>query len=153
MASEYVSFMLVFSLGISMVVGITASMQNISESVFETSANVELEKIADKITGIIINGVAYEHQWTGNVSYEVSIDLTRLLVNKYSYEFTTSLDSDNYNLVGRTVGTSTNVTYSQSLSLNSNDAVISGIISSSSSNGYISFTKSDTAIVIIFGNR
>lgn len=153
MASEFVSFMLVFSIGITMVVGITISMQNISESVYETSANVELQKISDKITGIIINGVSTERQLNGNVSNVVSVDLTPLLVNKYNYEFTTSLNSGYYYLVGKTVDTTTNITYSQSLSFNQNNVIITGSLKSSSLNGYISFTKTETAIVIILGNR
>ena len=152
MASEYVSFMLVFGLGISMVVGITISMQNISESVFETSADVALGKIVDKITASIIEGVNYQHQWEGNSSYELNLDLTRLVVNKYAYQISAELSNETYYLVGKTIDTTTLITNSQTLSLNINDVTISGTISSSSSNAYILFTKSSSGIVVILGN-
>ena len=152
MASEYVSFMLVFGLGISMVVGITISMQNISESVFETSADVALGKIVDKITASIIEGVNYQHQWEGNSSYELNLDLTRLVVNKYAYQISAELTNGTYYLVGKTISSTTLITNSQTLSLNINDITISGSINSSNSNAYILFTKNPNGIVVILGN-
>ena len=153
MASEFVSFMLVFGLGISMVVGITVSMQNISQSVFETSAEVGLEKVVDKLSGSIIDGVNYEHQWQGNISYELNLNLARLIVNKYAYQLSVTLTNGTYYLVGQTIDTTTSVSYSQSLSLNLHDVSIIGTISSTSSNAYILFTKSSAGTVVILGNR
>ena len=153
MASEFVSFMLVFGLGISMVVGITVSMQNISQSVFETSAEVGLEKVIDKLSGSIIDGVNYEHQWQGNISYELNLNLARLIVNKYAYQLSVTLTNGTYYLVGQTIDTTTSVSYSQSLSLNLHDVSIIGTISSTSSNAYILFTKSSAGTVVILGNR
>ena len=135
MASEFVSFMLVFGLGISMVVGITVSMQNISQSVFETSAEVGLEKVID------------------NISYELNLNLARLIVNKYAYQLSVTLTNGTYYLVGQTIDTTTSVSYSQSLSLNLHDVSIIGTISSTSSNAYILFTKSSAGTVVILGNR
>ena len=65
MASEYVSFMLVFGLGISMVVGITLTMQSLSDSVFDTSADVALQKTMDDVKGAITDGISTENQWNG----------------------------------------------------------------------------------------
>lgn len=153
MASEFVSFMLVFGLGITMVVGITVSMQNISQSVYETSTEVGLEKIVDSITGSIIDGVTNEQHWQGNISYQLNLDLSRLVVNKYAYQLNITLKNGTYYLVAQTIDTTTLVTYSQSLSLNVHDAAISGVITSYGSNPYILFAKSPSGIVVILANR
>ena len=155
MASEYVSFMLVFGLGISMVVGITLTMQSLSDSVFDTSAKVALDTVIDQVKGAITDGITNENQWLGvSASYEHNLDISSLLVNKYPYEISVQLVSGIYYVVGQTVNTQTNISVSSALVFTSQDVSISGTLSSSSSNPYILFTK-DTSnnIVVTLGNR
>ena len=155
MASEYVSFMLVFGLGISMVVGITLTMQSLSDSVFDTSAKVTLETVIDQVKGAITDGITNENQWLGvSASYEHNLDISSLLVNKYPYEISVQLVSGTYYVVGQTVNTQTNISVSSAMVFTSQDVSISGTMSSSSSNPYILFTK-DTSnnIVVTLGNR
>ena len=52
MASEIVSYMIIFSLGITMVVSIGFTMVNLSASVSETAADVELNQILINIKEI-----------------------------------------------------------------------------------------------------
>ena len=154
MASEYVSFMLVFGLGISMVVGITITMQSLTQSVSETSADVALEKVIEKIKGSLIDGVNNERQWNGISSFEYNLDISRLLVNRYSYEISVILIDNSYYLIGKSVDTTTtNITKTSPLIFTVNDMTISGTISSSSSNPYILFEKNTKGIVVTLGNR
>jgi len=153
MASEYVSFMLVFSLGISMVVGITITMQGLTSSVSENAGDVAMQKILDQVKGDFINGVTSVNQWNGVSSYESHIDLSRLLVSKYSYEITVEVISNTYYLVGKTIDNSANITLTTSLNFNINDFTITGTIVSYNSNPYILFQKNPTSLTITLGNR
>lgn len=153
MASEYVSFMLVFAVGISMVVGITISMQDLSNSVTQTSADVALKKVLDQVKGSFTDGVNNVYQWNGVSSYQSNIQISRLLVNKFEYElYVTVSSSGSYYLVGKTVATTVNITQSISLGLNINNIIIKGSILSSQSNPYILFQKENSAISIVLGN-
>lgn len=153
MASEYVSFMLVFALGISMVVGITITMQGLTTSVSENAGDVALQKTLDQVKGDFINGVTSVNQWNGVSSYESHIDLSRLLVSKYSYEITVEVISNTYYLVGKTIDNSVNITLTTSLNYNINDFTVSGTIVSYNSNPYILFQKNPTSLTITLGNR
>ncbi len=153
MASEYVSFMLVFALGISMVVGITISMQGLTNSVSENAGDIALEKVLDQVKGTFIDGVSSVSQWNGVSSYQSNIDLSRLLVNKYSYEITVITIADSYYLLGRTIDNSVNITRTTPLNFNINDFIISGSIISSNSNPYILYQKTPSSLTITLGNR
>ena len=155
MASEYVSFMLVFGLGISMVVGITLTMQNLSDSVFDTSAKVALDTVIDQVKGAITDGITNENQWLEvSASYQHNLDISSLLVNKYPYEISVQLVSGTYYVVGQTVDTQTNISVSSALVFTSHDVTINGTLNSSSSNPFILFTKdSSNTIVVTLGNR
>ena len=153
MASEYVSFMLVFAVGISMVVGITISMQNLTSSVSQTSGEVALDKVIEQLKGTFVDGVNNVRQWNSYAAYESNIDISRLLVNKYSYELTVISISGTYYLVGKTTGSSVNITRSTSLNFNINDVKMNGTIISSNSNPYILFQKDVSGITVTLGNR
>lgn len=153
MASEYVSFMLVFTLGISMVVGITISMQGLTNSVSENAGDIAMQKVLDQVKGDFINGVTSVNQWNGVSSYESHIDLSRLLVSKYSYEITVEVISNTYYLVGKTIDNSANITLTTSLNFNINDFTITGTIVSYNSNPYILFQKNPSSLTITLGNR
>lgn len=153
MASEYVSFMLVFALGISMVVGITISMQGLTSSVSENAGDVAMQKTLDQVKGDFINGVTSVNQWNGVSSYESHLDLSRLLVSKYSYEITVEVLSNTYYLVGKTIDNSVNITLTTSLNFNIHDFAISGTIVSYNSNPYILFQKNPSSLTITLGNR
>ena len=152
MASEYVSFMLVFAVGISMVVGITLTMQGLTNTVSETSGGVALEKVLDQVKGNFIDGVNNAAQWNGVSSYNINLDLSRLLVNKYSYELYVTTSSGSYYLVGQTIGSSVNITRSTSLNFNNNNLSINGTILSSQTNPYILIQKDFTGISVSLGN-
>ena len=152
MASEYVSFMLVFALGISMVVGITLSMQGLSDSVSQTSGEVAMDKILDQVKGTFTDGINSVHQWNGVSTYQQNLDISRLLVNKYSYELTVMSFSGSYYLVGKTFGTSVNITRITALNFNINDALINGTIISSNSNPYIVFKMTSSNVIVTLGN-
>ena len=153
MASEYVSFMLVFAVGISMVVGITISMQNLTSSVSQTSGEVALDKVIEQLKGTFVDGVNNVRQWNSYAAYESNIDISRLLVNKYSYELTVISTSGTYYLVGKTTGSSVNITRSVSLNFNINDVKMNGTIISSNSNPYILFQKDSSGVTVTLGNR
>jgi hypothetical protein len=146
--------MLVFALGISMVVGITFTMQNLSESVFETSAEVALDKILDKIRETLINGVNNAQFWNGISTYEHDIDLTSLLINKYSYEINITIISGTYFLLGKTSTANTDILRSSSLLFTTNDVLIQGTILSTGSNPYLLFEKNINSILTVtLGNK
>ncbi len=153
MASEYVSFMLVFAVGISMVVGITVSMQDLTNSVTQTSSDVALEKVLNQLKGTFVNGVNNVNQWNGVSSYQSNLDISRLLVNKYAYELYVTSSSGMYYLVGKIVDTTmVNITKSISLNLNINDVVINGTILSTHSNPYILFQNDNSGLSVVLGN-
>lgn len=153
MASEYVSFMLVFAVGISMVVGITVSMQDLTNSVTQTSSDVALEKVLNQLKGTFVNGVNNVNQWNGVSSYQSNLDISRLLVNKYAYELYVTSSSGMYYLVGKIVDTTmVNITKSISLNLNINDVVINGTILSTQSNPYILFQNDNSGLSVVLGN-
>ena len=144
--------MLVFALGISMVVGITLSMQGLSDSVSQTSGEVALDKILDQVKGTFVDGINSVQQWNGISTYTRNMDLSRLLVNKYSYELTVTSFSGSYYLVGKTISTSVNITRTTNLNFNINDAIINGTIISSNSNPHIIFQKTSTTVIVTLGN-
>lgn len=153
MASEYVSFMLVFGLGISMVVAITITMQTLSNGVSDTSAKVALDNVLEEVKGSISDGINSELQWNGiSPSYQHNLDLSRLLVNKFPYKLYITSISGSYYLVGETINSQTHITENTPLLFTIKDVSISGTITSTSSNPYILFEKVSNSIIIILGN-
>ena len=154
MASEYVSYMLMFGLGISMVIGITITMQNITTTVHETSAEVEFDSLIDTINNKLYELHSSMVSWQGDITFDYNLDLPRLLVGLYYYNVYIIQKAGSYYLVGNTTSSENIIQIEKLLLLTPNEVSISGMISSTRSNPYISLhLNTFNQISIILGNN
>lgn len=144
--------MMVFGLGISMVVAITFTMQDLSTSVEETSAEVELGILLSDIRDRVLDIHSDFITWDGEISYNFNLDLPRLLIAKHSYEIFVEEKNNTYYLFANS--SDVNVEIEQSLFLSTSDVFMSGSITSLQTDPYFSFQKNFTGqITLTFGNN
>ena len=87
MASEVVSYMIIFSLGITMVIAIGFTMINLSNSVSETTADVEMNHILVDMKEVILQEID-SFSYVGTFSYTLALNIPNLLSERYLYEIT-----------------------------------------------------------------
>lgn len=154
MASEYISFMMVFSLGITMVIAITGTMQGLSDSMYDTTAEVELENLMDNMLQKLYDIHSDFFPVKGEVTFDYNLDFPKLLVNKYYYEISVTKQNGSYILIGSSTSSYVDIYVEKILIFSNTELKLSGTINSVSSNPYMSFKKDFTdQISIEIGNK
>lgn len=145
MASEVVSYMIIFSLGITMVVSIGFTMTNISTSVSETAADVELNQILINIKEIILQEIG-SLSYDGTYSYKIQLNIPFLLSKQFPYDISVNESNGGfYDLVGSSTAIKPNFIIIKPLWLaNTDNFIISGTINSLSTNPSLVFEKTST---------
>ena len=157
MASEYVSFMILFGLGITMVVAVGVTVSNVETGIVGNVANIELMEILSDIKKDLVSGISaskLQLQTGESYSFQSIVDLPLTLAKSYYYTISVeATDSGIYYLEGRSNGIGPSYLANMTLPF-SNLApgfsyIITGSFDSSFLSHIISFTKSgDNPLVI-----
>lgn len=141
MASEVVSYMIIFSLGITMVIAIGFTMINLTDSVSETTADVQMNQILFDMKEMILQEIN-SFSYNGSFSYSLALNIPTALSVRYLYEITIQEDDGYYHLVGTSEGIGSAFIITVPLWLSTNEAItISGTIKSHITTPSILFHK------------
>jgi hypothetical protein len=156
-ASEFVSFVILFSLGISMVVAVGVTVTNLENAVADSAARNELADIFKDVKNRLskeLEEISWQTSTNSFYSYTFQFELPTLLARRFS--FTIEIENDasgNYYLTASASFIDNNIEVSEPLGLNSGNFIISGSFNSifdihritiektGSNSGFISFSS------------
>lgn len=125
MASEFVSFMILFSIGMVFLVGINITITSIEDNLRDNIIDLQLESVCNKVKDNIVSGFEiYNWHFTNNdyFHYDSEIELPRLVGKRYSYEIIISTDVfGNYRILGKLTN-SENILINMSIPLSSDSS-------------------------------
>jgi hypothetical protein len=134
MASEFVSFVILFSLGISMVVAVGVTVTNLENGVADSAARNELADIFKDVKNRLIKEleeISWQTSSNSFYSYTFQFELPTLLARRFSFIIGTENDtSGNYFLIASANFIDNNIDISEPLGLNSGNFFISGSFNS-----------------------
>ena len=134
MASEFISFTILFSLGISMVVAIGVTVTNVESGIAENVANQEITQILQDIKTRIdkeLSVISWELPDPSSYLYSYQIDLPVLLAKRFSYSIEPTIDSnDLYSLSASGSFLDNDITVEVPLGLSTSNYEITGSLDS-----------------------
>jgi hypothetical protein len=114
-----------------MVVAIGISMMSLSDSIDQTTADVEMNKILTEIKEIILQEMSTGF-YNASFTYTIELDIPEVLSHRYPYEIGVTNDSAGfYQLYGTSETLSTSFEVNEPLLLSKNDFTVTGTIKSS----------------------
>ncbi len=150
MAHQYISFLVIFTLGLGLVVSTAALMSNLSTSIQEESSLLELR--------LTLQNIRYELQYmidmatTMNIgSFTRQISLDASLAQRFTYVITIKKSDDGgYFLIGNITGNEKQLNDYLKMNLPSNERfiILSGAFNSIFSIHQVTITVNNTAILV-----
>ena len=152
MASQYMSFLITFILGITLFITLNGAMSNFSSSVSTTATINELNEILESIKGNIQDLFRNAISLDSN-SITMYISLPTSLSNNLPYTISIDTINGEYLLLGRNLHDKGMLSANLSISFSSYNVVIIGVLDSSLPHPYIQLTQqASNSSILMFGN-
>ena len=85
MASQYITYLLVFLVGLTLVVFSDSIFNTLTDDFKNSVADPELQELTERIRDQVIEGIAIVQQ-NPEISLQIDLDLPITLANKFTYE-------------------------------------------------------------------
>ncbi|MHA2367617.1 MAG: hypothetical protein ACXADX_02255 [Candidatus Hodarchaeales archaeon] len=143
--SQYITVMLLFSLGLAMVVAVNFLFEGLTESVQDTVARERLEEFTINVRDKIVQTIAIGQQSGQNSQVRTELHLPTKIGTKYDFEITllsTSADNSDWIIASRVINADTVLRFAISLRVDGSRVTLDGSFSSTASQHFIIFRSS-----------
>ena len=136
MASQYISFLITFILGITLFIALNFALSNFSSTVSTTSAYDELNKILESIKGNI-NDLFSSSASLNSDSLTIYVSIPSSLSNNLPYTISIDTINGEYLLLGQSIDNKNSLAGNLSISFPSNNIVVTGFLDSTLPHPYL----------------
>lgn len=146
--------MMIFALGITMVVAVTFTMEDLSNSIYNTSAESEANSMLGRVREKMLEVVSEVGHWAGSGEYRASLNLPDSLARQFNYEIAVVQDEGHYMLQVTTTSYGSEVDIREHLVVETVGYSISGSIRNTLSDPFLLVEWENGAVTtVIIGNQ